>query len=90
MCEALVCGAPWDGEVGGCVRTACVREAQGCASQRRGQCDGVPSIHMSMCSDCHTNDSLALRSECRLDPGSSPGGVTTLSPSLQSVTTMKM
>ena len=30
-------------------------------------CDGVPSLHMSMCSDCHTFEpgSLALRSECR-------------------------
>ena len=38
------------------------------ASRRGGQCDNVPSLQMSMCSDCHTNKprSLALRSECRL------------------------
>ena len=52
----------------GCARNTCVREAQGCASRSGGQCDDVPSLQMSMCSDCHAinPDSLALRSECML------------------------
>ena len=62
MGEPLMCGAPWDGRstAGGCVRDVCVREAHGCASQRGGQCDGVPSLQLSMCSDCHTIKSGSL------------------------------
>ena len=49
------------------MRYACVREAIGCTSRRGGQCDGVPTLHMSMCSDCLTIEpgSLALWSGCR-------------------------
>ena len=52
--------------VGGCARNAYVHEAQGCISRSGGQCDEVPSLQMSVCSDCHTMEpgSLVWQSEC--------------------------
>ena len=59
MGEALVClcvGGTLDGRstVGGCARNAYVHEVQVCTSRSGGQCDEVPSLQMSVCSDCHT------------------------------------
>ena len=42
-------------------------------------CDNVPSLQMSMCSDCHALEPGSLFVWHPVDPGSSPGGVTTLS-----------
>ena len=61
-------GGTLDGRstVGGCARNAYVHEAQGCTSRSGGQCDKVPSLQMSVCSDCHTMEpgSLVWQSEC--------------------------
>ena len=37
-----------------------------CMKRKGGQCDEVPSLQMSVCSDCHTMEpgSLVWQSEC--------------------------
>ena len=86
LCEWSTCvwGA-LDGRstVGGCARNACVREAQGCASRGWGQCDDVivTTDAYVIWLPCHRSwfFGIAVRVHVwhPVDPGSSPGGVTT-------------